>query len=509
MERREPEGLEEKFSGLARLVEEYSGRRGLGLLKKAWEFAKLAHYEQRRINGEPVLLHALAVAQILVGWKLDVACVVAGLLHDAVEEGGATQDDLMSEFGKEICDLVAGEVRIAGIRLTGSGEAEGRENLRQMVLAMASDLRVVLIKLASRWHSLETLAALPVEERKRIGKETLEVYAPLAEMLGMGEVKGILEDLAFPYVFPREYKGVLDESRSYYKGADLRVKQAKQKVLSALAKEGIRAEAQARKKHLYSLWKKLTRSGIEGDWEKVFDVVALRVLVDSVESCYVALGVVHKMWKPVPYMGVRDFVALPKPNGYRSIHTTVFGVKGRVMEVQIRTYEMHGEAEYGMAAHWHYAEAKSKGEKDEVLEKGLVFAGGDKLRWVKQLAEWHKELSDVNNFEKAVKLDMLAQRIYVFSPRGDAYDLPVGATPVDFAYAVHGVLGRRAVGVKVNGKMVGLDRSLNSGDVVEILKSKEDKLPTTSWLSFVKTVKARREIGKHLKRGRERATIRE
>lgn len=298
------------------------------------------------------------------------------------------------------------------------------------------------------------------------------------------------------------------EAKDYFRRADARVKEAKRKVLAALAREGVRAETQARKKHLYSLWRKLVRPGIEGDWSKIYDVVALRILVSSVEECYVALGVVHKLWRPVVSVKMGDYIAQPKPNGYRSIHTTVLGSRGGRMEVQIRTYGMHEEAEYGVAAHWHYAQKKGGGETDEKLEKGLVFAPEEKLKWMKQLAAWQSEVAGTQGFVEALKLDMLAKRIYVFSPKGDAYDLPAGATPVDFAYAVHGALGRRATGAKVNEKMVSLDLHLSSGDVVEIIKSKEDKLPTETWLAFVKTVKARREIEKYLKRGRRKDTIR-
>jgi len=325
------------------------------------------------------------------------------------------------------------------------------------------------------------------------------MYAPLAERLGMGEMKGKLEDLAFPYVYPEDYKKLVEYSRPYYKKAEEFLKKAAREVYKALAKEGIRAKISCRPKHLYSLWRKLQRPEIDNDITKVYDLAAMRILVETVGDCYASLGIVHGIWKPVPWIGVRDFIAQPKPNGYRSIHTNVFSLHERILEIQIRTHEMHEQAENGVASHWFYSGLKNKGVSDKKLEKGNVFAPDDKLSWVKQLVAWQKEMIDTKDFIEALKIDGLAHRIFVFSPKGDVFDLPVGATPVDFAYAVHTDLGDETAGAKVNGKMVTLNCKLKSGDMVEIIK-KEGTKPTPGWLDFVVTNLAKRNILKNARK---------
>jgi len=496
--------INNKYQGLLNLIREYNPGTDIEKIEKAWKFANLAHTGQKRLSGEPFINHPLEVARRLAAWKLDTTSIMVGLLHDTVEDGGAKREDIVGEFGEEVAELVDGVTKVTDLRLKGSREQEFVENLRKMLLVMAKDLRVILVKLADRLHNMETLSALPPEKQKINAEETLELYAPLAERLGMGKVKGQLEDLAFPYVYPKEYKKVLKRSESFYKEAEVHINKMRKVILKKLLEENIKAEVHARKKHFYSLWKKLERPEIAWDFAQVHDIVAIRIIVGTVAQCYTALGVVHGNYKPVPHVGVSDFIAQPKPNGYRSIHTKVFGPEGRIVEVQIRTIVMHKEAEEGVAAHWVYSEAKTKGAKKEQLDKGTVFAPSDKLAWVRQLVDWQSEMNDSEEFLKAVKFDALRHRNFVFSPQGDVYDLPAGATPVDFAYAVHTRLPNSLLGAKVDGKIVSLDYKLRSGQVVEIMRSKNPRGPNRDWLEFVVTTLARREISKYLRSKEEK-----
>lgn len=490
--------MEKQFKELLGLIDIYNDG-DTSQIRKAWEFAKLAHTGQKRLSGEDYVIHPLNVALILASWKLDLTSIVAALLHDTVEDGGATREDIVKEFGEEVAVLVDGVTKVTELRLKGSKTEEFVENLRKMLLAMARDLRVILVKLADRLHNMRTLSALSREKQIENATETLEVYAPLAERLGMGQVKGELEDLSFKYVYPKEYKKIETESATVYKKAERHIDEMKKTLLKKLSSENIKAEVKGRKKHLYSLWGKLQRPEINGDFEKVHDIIAIRVLVSTIPDCYRALGIVHSAYKPVPYIGVSDFIAQPKPNGYRSIHTKVFGPDGRIVEVQIRTFQMHEEAEHGIAAHWSYSEEKSKGQGDEKLEREGVFAPKDKLSWVKQLVEWQEEISDSEEFLKTVKFDAFRHRNFVFSPMGDVYDLPAGATPIDFAFAVHTDLANFLTGAKVDGRIVPLDYKLKSGQVVEILKGKNPKRINPRWGEFVVTALARSEIKKHLR----------
>jgi GTP pyrophosphokinase len=496
--------IDNKYQVLVELIKQYNPGTDLTKVKAAWEFAKLAHTGQKRLTGEPFANHPLEVAIRLASWKLDTASIIVGLLHDTVEDGGAKREDIVEGFGEQVAVLVDGVTKVTDLRLKGSREQEFVENLRKMLLVMAKDLRVILVKLADRLHNMETLSALAPEKQRINAEETLEVYAPLAERLGMGHVKGQLEDLAFPYVYPKDYKKLLKLSQPFYKQAELHINKMKKLLLKKLLEENIKVEVHARKKHLYSLWKKLERSEIAWDFTKIHDIVAIRIIVGTVSQCYSALGIVHANFKPVPYVGVSDFIAQPKPNGYRSIHTKVFGPEARIVEVQIRTIVMHMEAEEGVAAHWVYSDAKTRGAGDKELEKGTVFAPSGKLAWVRQLVDWQSEMNDSEEFLQAVKFDALRHRNFVFSPEGDVYDLPVGATPVDFAYAVHTELPNHMQGTKVDGKMVPLDYKLKSGQVVEVLKSKNPKSPNRDWLDFVVTTLARREIAKYLRSKQEK-----
>lgn len=487
--------VDQRLKKLLAEIKRYNPQAEFELIKKAYSFASESHAGQKRLSGEDFINHPLAVSELLAEKKLDSASIAAGLLHDVVEDGGRTLAELEKQFGQQVAELVEGVTKVGGLKLRGSSEEEFVENFRKMIVVMARDLRVVLIKLADRYHNLKTLSFLPPEKQLRIAKETLEIYAPLAERLGIGEMKGKLEDLAFSYCYPQEFTWVKKFSRPAYHLAEETVEEAKKIIFSELRKEKIKATLHGRAKHLYSLWQKLLRPEIDKDITKIYDLMALRVLVNSVRDCYASLGVTHKLWKPVPAKGVSDFIAQPKPNGYRSIHTTVFGPGGKIIEVQIRTHQMQEEAENGIAAHWHYAQQKDLGASDKKLEEG-AFAPDEKLSWVKQLVAWQKEIVDSEEFLKALKFDALHHRIFVFSPKGDVFDLPAESTPVDFAYAVHGELGNSCVGAKVDGKMAPLDFKLKSGQIVEIITSKVKKAPSRDWLKFVITTAARRKISK-------------
>lgn len=465
------------------------------LVKKAHRFATLAHDGQRRLSGEPYINHPIAVAKILEEWHMDDYSVAAGLLHGVIEDGAATREDLQKEFNPTIMALVEGVTKVGEVKLQGSSQEEFVENLRKMFLSMAKDLRVVVIKLADRLHNMQTLQFLPEVKQKRIAKETLEVYAPLAERLGMGEVKGQLEDLAFPYLYPQEHKWIETYSKLAYKEAEKHVIEVKHKLLKELAEQGIMANINGRAKHHYSLYHKLLRPEIDKDISLIHDLVALRILVETVEQCYVALGVIHKAYRLIPFLGVSDYIAVPKPNGYQSIHTRVSGPDSRIIEIQIRTFKMHEEAEHGIAAHWNYSSKKAAGVSDQKLKQG-IFTPEEKLSWTRQLADWQKEVTDNQEFMQGLKFDALSKRIFVLTPTGDVKDLPLGATPIDFAYALHTQLGDRTIGAKINGKMTALDYKLKSGDICEVMLAKEPRKPNLDWLNFVVTNLAKKEIQK-------------
>lgn len=487
--------MEEKFNLLLEKIKDYNPNIDFNLVKKAFLFAVQAHNGQKRLSGEDFINHPLSVAKILADWRLDSGSIIAGLLHDVVEDGGIKLLNVEKEFGKDIAELVDGVTKIGEIKLRGAAQDIFVENLRKMIVVMAHDLRVILVKLADRYHNLQTLYVLSKEKQKRIAQETMEVYAPLAERLEIGEMKGNLEDLAFPYLYPEEYRWVKEYSTFYFKQADEYIKRIKKEVLAALGQKGLRAQVHCRSKHLYSLYKKLCRPEIDKDITKVYDLMALRIITKTVEECYMALGEIHRLYRPVPSVGIRDFIAQPKPNGYQSIHTNVFA-QGKILEIQIRTKQMHEEAENGIAAHWFFSQEKSKKVKDSQVESGF-FAPTEKMNWVNELVQWQQEIVGSKEFLDSLKFDALCHRIFVFSPKGDVYDLPSEATPVDFAYAVHSDLGDQCSGAKVDGRMVSLDFKLKSGQVVEILADKNKKKPSVDWLNFVMTEQARRKIAKH------------
>lgn len=490
--------MEKEFDQLLDKVGKYNPKADINKIKIAWKFAKLAHTDQKRLSGDFYIIHPLAVFRILVNWELDTTTLIAGLLHDTIEEGGATKEDIFKNFGEEVTELVEGVTKVTNLRLKDDKREEFIESLRKMILVMARDLRVVFIKLADRIHNLETLEYLSPENQIRNAIETLEIYAPLAERLDMGEVKRILEDLAFPYAYATEYEKVKRLSSKYYIGASEDTWVMKKNISNLLKREKVISKVDSRKKHLYSLWKKLERPNIAWNFSKVNDIVALRVLVNDVKECYIALGLVHSLYKPIPHIGISDFIAQPKPNGYKSIHTKVFGPHGRIAEVQIRTFQMHEEDEKGMSAHWMLSMIKNeKGVTSTEIDEGK-WKIAKNITWVKQLVEWQDQIRDSEEFLKAVKLDTLAERILVFSPKGDIYDLPRNATPVDFACSVHTKLVNYIKSAKADGRIVPLYYQLTNGQVVEIIKSRNPRKPGKDWTEFVVTNLAKKEIRKSL-----------
>lgn len=466
------------------------------LVKQAFEFAALSLAGKKRYSGEDFSSHCLKVAEILQKFKVtDPKTLAAAILHHSLSDGAATISDLEKEFGGEIAEMVKNVDSLRIIKLPDLTKQEFLENLRKMFLILAKDMRVVLIKFADILDNLRTLEYIPKEKQQEVSRETLEIFAPLAGRLGMGEMKGQMQDLAFPYLYPQEYEEVKKVLKTSEDELGKRLLKIKAELTLALEKASVKFRLEHRRKHLYSLFIKLKRPEINNDLNRVYDLIAFRIIVEDVESCYQSLGVVHKLWRPMPNY-VRDYIANPKPNGYQSIHTTVFGPAGKPFEVQIRTEKMHQEAEYGVAAHWHYAEVKAKGASDRVLTKGVA-ADADRLHWVKTLSRWQEEIADNEELLKSIKTDLFGERIFCFTPKGDVKDLPAGSTPIDFAYHVHTDLGDLAVGAKVNGKVVSLSTKLKNGDVVEILATKDrNKKPSRDWLNFVITSPARRRIKK-------------
>lgn len=465
------------------------------LIAKAAEFARLSLAGKKRYSGEYFSDHCLKVARTLEGLKVtDPVTLAVAILHHSLSDSAATKDDIEKEFGKEISEMLSSLNKLRVIKLTESSKKEFAENLRKMFLALAKDLRVVLIKLADIYDNLQTIDFLDKAKQKEVAKETLEIFAPLSERLGIGELKGQMQDQAFRALYPEEYKktvGLMKQERDTFNKTLLKIKG---RLRIAFQRENINYRLESRTKHIYSLYLKLRRPEINYDISKIYDLIAFRIIVQSTEDCYKTLGIVHKLWKPMQD-SVRDFIAHPKLNGYQSIHTTVFGPGDKPFEIQIRTSGMHEEAEFGIAAHWHYSEAKSKGVSDTKLTTGIQAT--DKLKWVRQLSQWQKEISDNEEFLKSIKTDFFGQRIYVFTPKGDVIDLPAAATPIDFAYKVHTKLGDLATGAKVNGKLISLHTNLKSSDVCEIIISKDlHKKPSRDWLKFVVTSNAKHHIKK-------------
>jgi GTP diphosphokinase / guanosine-3',5'-bis(diphosphate) 3'-diphosphatase len=460
---------------------------------RAFEFAERAHANQLRDDGSPYITHPAAVAAILAKVGMDTPTVTAALLHDVAEDTEMTLAEISKEFGEEVAFFVDGVTKLAKMPFSAENPAamdtiarpEKIETLRKMFLATARDIRVALIKLADRMHNMQTLGACAAEKQMRISKETMDIYAPLASRLGMGEWKGILEDLAFPYLYPKEYEWLTSRVERAYHERQAYIEKILPDIKALLATEGIVPVAlHARPKHYWSLYQKLLVS--EMDLSKIHDLVALRIIVETGEECYKALGVIHKHFTPLPGK-IKDYIALPKGSGYRSLHTTVFCIDGHITEFQIRTAEMHYEAEFGIAAHWLYKEKGRSPKKKDA--PGIA----KNLSWIGQLQAWQKAAKGSKEFLEALKLEFLRRRIFVFTPKGDVIDLPAGATAVDFSYAIHSEVGHRCTGAKSDGRIIPLSAALENGSVVEILTRKE-LLPNRDWLLFVKTIEAKKKI---------------
>jgi len=473
------------FDALQRKVRSYNAKGDLRGLEAAYHTAEEAHAGQRRLSGEAFIEHPLAVAQILADLRLDTTTLEAGLLHDTVEDTPVSLDTIRTEFGDDVAEIVDGLTKLDKLQFQ-TRELAQAENVRKMIVAMAGDIRVLLIKLADRLHNMRTLTALAPAKQRRVATETLEIYAPLANRLGVQEVKWELEDLAFKTLHPGPYKEIAQLVETRRDERTRRIKDLTELLRQKLKELGIKADVDGRPKHLYSIYEKMVIRG--KDFEEIYDLVGIRVQVESMKDCYAALGAVHALWKPVPGR-FKDYVAMPKANMYQSLHTTVVGPEGRPIEIQIRTRDMHRTAQYGIAAHWRYKEGKQKEDTD--------------LAWLGQMMEWLKDMADPREFMEGLRIDLSGGRVFVFTPKGDVTNLPQGATPVDFAYTVHTEVGHRTIGAKVNGKLVPLDYELRTGDSVEILTSKaQGEGPSQDWLQFVATPRARNKIRQWFARGR-------
>ncbi len=444
------------------------------------------HADQRRLSGEQYITHPIGVAKICAGMRLDTETLCAALLHDTVEDTEASLEEVSSQFGEEIAALVDGVTKLTGLTFSSRDEAQA-ENYRKMVVAMASDIRVILIKLADRLHNMRTISAMSKQKQIEKSRETLDIYAPIAHRLGIHALKWELEDLAFQTLHPRKYneiKGLVAQQRD---DRERYVAEAGNVVATELDALGIHADISGRPKHFYSIYSKMTKKGRE--FNEIYDLTAMRVIVDSVKDTYGAVGVIHSLWKPLPGR-FKDFIAMPKFNMYQSLHTTVIGPEGRPLEIQIRTREMHDLAEFGIAAHWMYKERPS-GRTDAA---GAARDPDGKLKWLRSLLDWQQDMADSREFMENLKVDLFEDEVFVFTPKGEVRSLAAGATPLDFAYEIHTDVGHRCVGAKVNGKIVPLSYVLRSGDIVEVLTSKRERGPSRDWLAVVKTTRARNKI---------------
>jgi guanosine-3',5'-bis(diphosphate) 3'-pyrophosphohydrolase len=472
-------------------LQDYQPDADLGMVRKAYEFSARAHEGQMRRSGEPYVKHPVAVAGVLTSLKTDITAVVAALLHDTLEDTVATADELQREFGKEVVQLVDGVTKIGKITFKSSEEKQA-ENFRKMVLSMADDIRVVIIKLADRLHNMRTLEHLSEKKRQEIAQETLEIYAPLANRIGIGWVKNELEDLCLKHLKPDVYETLRvcvakrDEDRQQY------IQEVRALVESALKENGLVGAVYGRPKHLYGIYQKMKKQSIS--FEEVYDLTALRIITDTKMNCYALLGVIHSLWRPLPGR-FKDYIAIPKSNLYQSLHTTVVGPKGEHVEFQIRTEEMHRVAEYGIAAHWKYKEQGRVHDKDSKA-----------FGWLRQFIEWQQDLPDNRQFMDSVKLELFHDVVYVFTPKGTVKELPKGATPVDFAYAIHTEVGDHCVGAKVDGKIVPLKHELTSGDTIEILTS-PNQTPHKDWLKFVRTSRAKTKIKHWIKAEEQKRSL--
>lgn len=487
---------EELYQDLIARVRKYHPSDDISLIEKAYKVADKAHKEQVRKSGEPYIIHPLGVAIILADLELDKETIAAGLLHDVVEDTILTDEEIRNEFGEDVALLVDGVTKLEKIPLSSGGNDNDTklemqaENLRKMFLAMAKDIRVIMIKLADRLHNMRTLKHMPPEKQQRIAKETLEIYAPIAQRLGISKIKVELDDLSLKYLEPEVYYDLVDKIAVRKSVREKYIQNIVDEVSEHIKNAGIKAQIDGRVKHFFSIYKKMKNQGKSLD--QIYDLFAVRIIVDTVKDCYAALGVIHEMYKPIPGR-FKDYIAMPKPNMYQSLHTTLIGSSGQPFEIQIRTFEMHKAAEYGIAAHWKYKEA-SDGKKVEKQEE-------EKLVWLRQILEWQRDMSDNKEFMNLLKndLDLFSDSVYCFTPNGEVKTLPAGSTPIDFAYSIHSAVGNKMIGARVNGKLATIDYEINNGDRIEILTSQNSKGPSRDWLNLVKSTQAKSKINQWFK----------
>ena len=464
-------------------VQSYNPEADTDIIREAYYFAEKHHEGQKRNSGEDYIIHPFNVACILAEMNMDVSTIIAGLLHDTIEDTSVTYDDVKEKFGEEVADLVDGVTKLKMLSYQTKQEKQA-ENIRKMVLAMAKDIRVIIVKFADRLHNMRTLEYMTPEKKHDKGLETIEIYAPLADRLGMSRVKSELEDLSLRYLDPKNYYKLVDMINKRRSEREELIDDLIRDISNQLKRTGIAADITGRPKNFYSIYKKMMKKG--KTFEEIYDLQAIRILVDDVKDCYGALGVVHTMYKPIPGR-FKDYISMPKPNKYQSLHTTVIDDKGETFEVQIRTWEMHKTAEYGIAAHWKYKEG---------AKKSTTF--DENLTWLRQLLEWQKDLKDPNEFIETLKVDFFADEVFVFTPNGDVINLPDNSTPIDFAYRVHTAVGNTCVGAKINGRIVPLSHKLKNGEIVEVITNKNSE-PSLDWLSIVASPQARTKIRQYFK----------
>lgn len=464
---------------LIKIIEKYMNEEEVAFVMKAYEYAKAMHKDQKRKSGEPYIIHPVNVAIILADLDMDVETIIAALLHDVVEDTPATYDDVKNMFSEDIANIVDGVTKLNKLNYKSSEDFQA-ENLRKMILAMNNDIRVIIVKLADRLHNLRTLEYMNEEKQKQKAKETIEIYAPLAGRLGIFKIKWELEDLSLRYLDPEGYYDLVEKINKKRSEREKEINEIIKAISTELDKQELHYDISGRPKNFYSIYKKM--NGKNKSFESIYDLIAVRILVDTVKDCYAVLGIVHSMWKPLPGR-FKDYIAMPKPNMYQSLHTTVISDTGEIFEIQIRTYEMHEVAEYGIAAHWKYKGGKAQGKDVD-----------SKLDWLRQLLEWQKDLKDPKEFIDTLKIDFFDDEVFVFTPNGDVVDLPEGSTPVDFAYRVHTGVGNTCVGAKVDSRIVPLNYKLKNGNIVEIITQKSASGPSRDWLKFVKSPRAKQKI---------------
>ena len=483
---------DERYGELKAKIKKYNAGCDFELLDKAYAMAKKAHEGQLRESGEPYITHPLEVAHILADLEMDCTTIIAGLLHDTVEDTNCTFEEIKEQFGDSVAMLVDGVTKLDKIPYTTKEELQA-ENLRKMFLAMAKDIRVILIKLADREHNIYTLKYLPEDKQKEKARETLEIYAPLAHRLGISRIKWELEDSSFRYLHPKEYYDLVEKIAKKRREREEYINTIINEIKGKTTELGIETQIEGRPKHFYSIYRKMKQQNKTVD--QIYDLFAVRVIVNTVKDCYAVLGLVHELYKPMPGR-FKDYIAMPKPNMYQSLHTTLIGHDGHPFEVQIRTHEMHRVAEFGIAAHWKYKEGiTGRSELD------------NKLAWLRQMLEWQKEASDANEFVETVKVDLFADEVFVFTPKGDVINLPIGSTPIDFAYAIHSAIGNKMMGARVNGEIVKLNYQLQNGDIVEILTSSSVHGPSRDWLNIVKSSQARNKIRQWFKKANREENV--